>query len=211
MAVYTPRGLKIRLSVPEAFALMTRLYPQVTPYRVLKTTEAIELIPSTLSVIFVFIAIKLELSLISVFLVVIGAHIIGKLLTTFGLFIIPGLVSISHLFSYFNGYGIFLILIFIFGGWKILLIFCATQICTFFIGNFIEDFQIKFYLKKTGLFFSASEMSFISAYRIHASRFGKITDTALSANELKENYWMEVFIYFAQKWPQVAIRMKMDE
>lgn len=51
MAIYTPRGLKIRLSIQYCFTLLARLYPEVDPYTVLKTTEGLEFIPSFLAVL----------------------------------------------------------------------------------------------------------------------------------------------------------------
>lgn len=51
MAIYTPRGLKIRLSVDHAFTLMARLFPDVDAFKILKTTEGLESIPATLAFI----------------------------------------------------------------------------------------------------------------------------------------------------------------
>ncbi len=51
MAIFTPRGLKIRLPVDYAFALMARLYPKVDAFKVLKTTESLELIPSVITLL----------------------------------------------------------------------------------------------------------------------------------------------------------------
>lgn len=57
MTIITPRGLKVRIPVPYAFALMARLYPEVSPFRVLKTTEGIESIPGMLAFTFGITAI----------------------------------------------------------------------------------------------------------------------------------------------------------
>ena len=49
MAIFTPRRLKVRLPTDYSFALMARLYPRVGAFKVLKTVEAIEHIPSVLA------------------------------------------------------------------------------------------------------------------------------------------------------------------
>jgi hypothetical protein len=40
MALFTPRGLKVRLAY--AFALMARVYPKTDAFRVLQLTEEVE-------------------------------------------------------------------------------------------------------------------------------------------------------------------------
>ncbi len=47
MAIFTPRGLKIRLATDLAFTYLARLHPKFTAFQVLKTVEGIDLIPST--------------------------------------------------------------------------------------------------------------------------------------------------------------------
>ena len=42
MALFTPRGLKLRLPTAYAFALMARVYPQTDAFRVLQLTEEVE-------------------------------------------------------------------------------------------------------------------------------------------------------------------------
>ena len=48
-AIFTPRGLHVRLPTHVAFALMAQLRPKVRPSKVLATTEAIEFTPTALS------------------------------------------------------------------------------------------------------------------------------------------------------------------
>ena len=51
MSIYTGRGLKIRLPIDYGFALMQRLYPAVDAFKVLRTTEGLELLPSCMAFI----------------------------------------------------------------------------------------------------------------------------------------------------------------
>lgn len=106
MTIYTPRGLKIRIAVPYAFGLMARLYPKVSPFRILKTTEGIEILPGMLAFISGMIGFAIHLSPFQIALVVATSQIIGALINFIGLIMIPGLVGLSTLFSYMSGYGI---------------------------------------------------------------------------------------------------------
>jgi len=107
MAIYTPRGLKIRIAVPYAFGLMARLHPKVTPFRILKTTEGIESLPGMLAFIAGIIAFALHLPPLQIVLIVAAIQLVGKLINAFGLYIVPGLVNLGTLFSYISGYGIY--------------------------------------------------------------------------------------------------------
>ena len=92
MAIFTPRGLKIRLPFDYAFALIARLYPKVDAFEVLKTTEGLKLIPSLITFITGFVCFYLRLPVFEIGLYVFIASIAGFLMTFFGLFIIPGIV-----------------------------------------------------------------------------------------------------------------------
>ncbi len=47
MALFTPRGLKVRLTKAYAFALMARVYPRTDAFRILQLTEEVENLPDT--------------------------------------------------------------------------------------------------------------------------------------------------------------------
>jgi len=52
MPIFTPTGLKIELSIEETFSLMTRVFPNITPFKFLKSIEGLELLRS----LFAFLA-----------------------------------------------------------------------------------------------------------------------------------------------------------
>ncbi|HNZ31579.1 MAG TPA: hypothetical protein PKJ25_05735 [Smithellaceae bacterium] len=214
MAIYTPRGLKIRIAVPYAFGLMARLDPKVTPFRILKTTEGIESLPGMLAFIAGVIAFFLHLPPFQIALVVAVSQLVGKLINAFGLYIVPGLVECGTFYSYLSGYGIFLIVViiagFLLGGWQAVVAFFVGKIIASLAGQVLEFWQASRYHNLTGHPFTGSEVSFFNAYRHHASRIGEKTNIDLSDSEMEEDHWGETFQRFAMEWPEVVQRFTTD-
>ena len=122
MAIFTPRGLKIRLQTELAFTYIARLHPRFTAFQVLKTVEGIELIPSIFAFATGLFTFFNNYSPTDIAIYVCIATIIGGLITAFGLYVIPFLVRFITGLSYLHGFGIFTISIIIIGlltvGWK---------------------------------------------------------------------------------------------
>lgn len=122
MAIYTPRGLKIRLPIDYSFALMTRLYPRITPFKFLKVTEALELLPAAWASIAAVLAFFTLKSPYTVCAVVAGVQIIAHVMRMSALPIPRIVTGPANIYSYGSGYGIFLILICALGylklGWQ---------------------------------------------------------------------------------------------
>lgn len=214
MAIYTPRGLKIRIAVPYAFGLMARLDPKVNPFRVLKTTEGIENLPDMLAFIAGIIAFIIRLPPLYIGLAVAGAQLTGALINLFGFYVFPGLVTVSTLFSYIHGCGILLlaslVVGLVFAGWQGALAFFLGKLIAGIIGYGVEFWQIGRYHKLTGHAFTSSEVHFFNAYRLHASRIGVTTDIDLSDEEMEQEHWGPIFEDFAMKWPEVVARFTLD-
>jgi hypothetical protein len=214
MAIYTPRGLRIRIAVPYAFGLMARLYPMVSPFRILKTTEGIEYLPSMLAFASGIIVFIIKLSPLYIGLVVGGAQFVGVLINLFGFYLIPGLIPLATLFSYFAGYGIFFITIlvvgFIFTGWQGVLAYLIGKLVAALVSQVLQFWQTSRYYKMIGHAFTTSEVHFFNAYRLHASQVGITTDVDLSDKEMEENHWGPTFEAFAIEWPQVVQRFTSD-
>jgi len=209
MAIYTSRGLKIRIEVPYAFGLMSRLYPKVTPFRILKTTEGIESLSGFLSFTVGIVCFLIRLSPIEIAVLVAIAHIIGTLINLFGFYIIPSLISLSTLFSYLDGCGVFIFqtaIGFIFVGWGGVLAFYLAKLSAHAIEICIDFMQTKRYQKLLGHPLTSSEVHFFNAYRIHVSRKGVSTDINLNENEIEEESWKPVFEIFAMEWPEIVRR-----
>jgi len=214
MAIYTLRGLKIRIAVPYAFGLMARLYPKVSPFRVLKTTEGIESLPGTLAFIAGIITFVMRLSPLHIGLAVGGIQLLGVLINIFGFYILPGLVPLATLFSYIAGYGILLVIAvivgFIFAGWQGVLAFFVGKLGAWLISRILQFWQTGRYHKLIGYPFTPSEVHFFNAYRLHASHIGVTTDINLRDDEMDEDQWGPTFEAFAMEWPQVVQRFTTD-
>ncbi|MBM3211418.1 hypothetical protein FJZ33_04305 [Candidatus Poribacteria bacterium] len=210
MAIYTPRGLKVRIAIPYAFGLMARLYPKVSPFRILKTTEGIASLPGMLAFAGGIIAFINRMPPLQIGLIVGAVRLSGVLINLLGIYIIPGLISLSTLFSYINGWGLLFIVAsvvgFIFAGWQGVMAFFIAQVIVMVISLVLDFWQVQRYNKLTGYPFTSSEVNFFNAYRLHASRLGITTDIDLKDEEMSEDYWGPVFEDFASKWPEVVSR-----
>lgn len=212
MAIFTPRGLKIRLPFNYAFTLVARLYPKVDAFKILKTTEGLESIPSLITFATGLVCFYLRLSLFEIGLYVFIASIIGFLITFFGLYIISILDRLGTFYSYISGFGILLILLIVYGfitvGWQGVIIFFVAK---FLAGIVKMPVEAKLMKQHGELgFLTLSEEHFFNAYRIHAKRLGKTIDIAVSNEELEEENWKPVFEDLATKWPEVVKRFTMD-
>lgn len=210
MAVFTPRGLKIRLEVDYCFALIARLYPQAGAFKVLKTTEGLELVPSFLAFVTGLVCFSLKFEPIQIGLFVLFASLIGFLITLAGFYVIPGLPTLSTLFSYISAFGIVFIFLTIFGfvlvGWQGVVGFFAGRLVGWIINTLLDNFESDRIYKKTGAHIFGSERNFLNAYRLHAAKLGKTTDVYVSDDELKSENWKRAFNEFARKWPEVVKR-----
>jgi len=214
MAIYTPRGLKIRLPIDYSFALMARLYPSVDAFRILKTTEGIESVPQFLVFTTAVVCFLNRISPMGTGILVFTAHFAGYFLMQRGLFLVPGLVGAGTLYSYLSGYGLFITSTIIVGflttGWRGLAAYGLARLMGFIVNFLSEGIQARRTFRQTGLAVTASEVHFINAYRLHASRLGLSTDVSVSQWELDEANWGVVFSDLAVTWPEVVSRFTRD-
>ena len=210
MAIYTPRGLKIRLGVNHAFALMARLYPKVDAFKILKTTEGLESVPAMLAFIVGTASFYLGLNPYEIGLYVLIASVVGEMITTFGFFIIPGLPKLGTFYSYISGFGILLTVLAVYGffsvGWQGVVAFFVGKFLAGIINSSIGFWNVKRIHSKIGIPLTASEINFFNAYRLHASAIGKSTDITILDEELKEENWKECLEDLAIKYPEVVRR-----
>jgi hypothetical protein len=108
MAVMTPTGLKIRVGVEWAFALLARLWrkdPATDAFRVLKTCEAIEYIPTVAGLLAGLAATLLSRNLLwTIPVSVVVGRLAGFILTQTGMFVIIrplGLLALARVWCHF--------------------------------------------------------------------------------------------------------------
>lgn len=214
MPIYTPRGLKIRLSVEYAFGLIARLYPKVDAFRVLKTTEGIESLPTLFTFVVGLYCFFTHVQPTNTAVAVFVAYLVASIMNLRGLYIIPGIVSLGTLYSYVSGFGILLVVLLILGlitaGWQSVLAFLVGKAVGWGVNQILELWDTKRAFRLSGHPFTASEKFFFNSYRLHASRLGVTTNIELSENELVEDNWKPAFQDFLLKWPQVAARFTRE-
>jgi hypothetical protein len=208
MAIYTPRGLKIRFSVPYAFSLMARLFPDITPFRVLKKTEAIENVSDVMAVIEAVIIIFFfpGAPLVNICAAVMGIYFIGYIMKIAGIFI-PLIVPISEIFSYIYGYGIITIVLGIFGFLNIGLLKTAVLLAVLLATNIFDYLieMIRAILCKAmdRPYLGVSEIDFINAYKILAASIGTNINTNVTEQEINSEAWREPYLWLEINWPEI--------
>ncbi len=213
MAIYTPRGLKIRIKTDHAFALLARIYPQTSAFQVLKTTEGIELIPAFLGVVAGIVSFVFGASNLEILLLASAVTVIGSAMNMFGFFI-PGIVWLTTIYSYLSGYGIYFISIVIIGlitvGWQGTACYFLGRLIGMGLSLLVGTINMKRVYNKTGIVLSQSEINFFNAYRIYARRQKTSENQTPSEEELQMNNWSPCLEHLVTNWPQVVARFTDD-
>lgn len=216
MAIYTPRGLKIRLSKAYAFALMSRVFPHVDAFRVLQLTEEVENIASTTTFIVGIVAFSMRLEPIVIGLVIALTCFSFKMVHLLGLFIPPFklILPLSRVYSWFAGYGIFFVGLMVLGfftvGWKGILSFIVARLAAGWLAGAIDFAYAIALSKKMGIPITASERSFFHAYRLSADQVSASPSLEVSDAEMEIENWQPVFTDLMMKWPVVVSRFTPD-
>jgi len=216
MAIYTPRGLKIRLGQAYVFALMARLFPSIDAFRVLQLTEEVENLASLATFIAGVVAFAARLDPVMVGVVVGVTCFSFKMSHLFGLFIPPFklLLPLSRVYSWFSGYGVFFVALLVFGffmvGWQGVVAFIVARVTAGWLAGGIDLAYAKFVFNKTGIVITASERSFFHAYRLSADQVGVTRSLEVAEEEMKPENWQHVYTDLTIKWPVVAARFTPD-
>ena len=214
MALYTPTGLKIRLPVPHAFALMARLEPHVSPFRVLMATEGIELVPNMLRLFVALACFWYQQSFVATFLWCVLATLAGMIVNILGVHRIPGLVRLSTLYSYCNVWELCTIATVLFGiavaGWQTALAYCLSCAAGWVLGMVEERLEERILGARTprfcGVPLIGAERSFINAYRYYAGRAGLQDAVHMCEASITDDIdWKGTLVRFDSTWPQVAM------
>lgn len=200
MAFYTPRGLKIRLSLPYAFTLLSRLYPKRTPEKVLLSTEAVDGLSVLNWDVMTLLAIWYQAPFWAVTAIGIGASVAGTLTLWFGIFLIPGLPTLSLWWSFiptfFRLIGL-LLAAYAFQGWDGVLSLVVAYGASFLANKALELKLVRSRYLRSGVLMTSSEVSFLQAYRLHAVDLGVTTDINVTQEEMTSAPWREVVLDYA--------------
>jgi hypothetical protein len=215
MAIYTPRGLKLRLPIDTAFALMARLHPRVDAFTVLKTTEALECAAATATFAAGVACFALRMAPMTTGVVAGLTALLVYVLDRRAWLVLAPLIPIARVYSYLSGYGILLALLVVFGYWRVGLAgvgaLFAGKFAAMLLNYFGEVMWMKRASEKIGTIFTASERHFYNAYRWHALRTGASADVNVTDQELEPAKWQHVLVLLALKWPEVTRRFTADE
>jgi len=213
MPIFTPRGLKIRISVEEAFSLMARLFPETDAQKMLKTVEGLDDFPNFLAFVTGLICYVFTVNPVSIAVSTGLMYIVGVLITFYGFFIIPCLPILAMHYSIHSR--VFLLALtflgFIFVGWTGVLAFFIGKVIAYLAGMLIELFKMKKMKKDLGIGFSLSEINFFNSYKFYANQQGISNDITVTDDEVKEGKWIEAFEDFAKKHPEAVQRIKLAQ
>ena len=212
MSIYTPRGLKIRLPIDYAFALIARLYPKVTAFEVLQLTETLENLPSALFFIGSIVSLIFSLPFHQIFLVSFIAYTLGTLMNYLGFYSVPLSLFWSKVYGLLTGYGIFLLAIVIcglvFSSWQAILVVAFSRFMASILSWVLNIYRSRKVLKASGIVLTLSEQHFINAYRLMAQKHGVTMDIDIQPEETEEEFWMPSLEHLADSWPQIVKRFE---
>lgn len=209
MAIFTPRGLKVRLRTDVAFTYLARLHPKVKAFEVLQTVEALELLPSLFAFGAGIFLLFNNYPPYAVALWVFISSYSGGLISLSGR--TPAVfIWLSKRLSLIDGYGLFTILLIavglFFSEWENTVFYFIGRYSASFILFLQQMFIGRSLKKKIGNAITISEMSFFNAYKFHASRVGATAGIDLRPSELENGKWFEAYSILESEWPTVTAR-----
>lgn len=214
MAIFTPRGLKIRVATEHAFALMARLHPRVDSFTILKTAEGFELLPAAITLLVGLASFTLKAGLVPIAVAVAVVSIFTRTIVYLGVPLPAWLVRIGTAYSLLSGYGVFLLCVFAVGfptvGWKGIAAYFVGKAVGGIVNSVVEMKSSWSSYESGGSALTGSEVSFFRAYIMHAKCLGASCDLKVSEQELQSMKWRETLNDLTLKWPEVVARFTVD-
>lgn len=179
-AIFTPRGLHVRLPAHVAFGLMAQLRPKVRPSEVLATTEAIEFTPTAVSKILALIGFVLQLTPAAVAVLTVVGRAAPNLLALAGLARRPGWLALGRLYRPVAGHGLSLVVVAAMGvlldGPVAAVGFLAGTLVGGLINMLVDFLLMRRADPRLRQPLSSTERFFLDALRLHAERSGQELD-----------------------------------
>jgi hypothetical protein len=207
-AIFTPRGLHVRLPTHVAFALMAQLRPKVRPSKVLATTEAIEFTPTALSKLLALAGFALQLTPAAVAVLCALGRIVPNLVALAGVPRGSGWTALGRLYRPLAGYGLTLVAVAALGA----LIAGPFAAVGFLIGtlvggivNMLVDFLL---MRRADPRFrqplSSTERFFLDALRLHAAGSAQRLDLEQLPVTAEDGPWRAALTDYAAEYPDRA-------
>jgi len=213
MTIYTPSAMPIGFSMDYAFTLLARLYPKLSPSKVLRIVQGMDKVPVLVSRSLALVMFLLHLSPIIVFIISLIIPEIIYWMQLKGKYI-GILVHLGVIFSIFGKLGLFTISLTVFGYYSsglegLAAFFGARLIGWLIIESFWESRETERFasldrnrftkLMLLGVKCGIYERCFIHAYIFCAKRIGVTTDISISDQEIEKSDWQLVLTdYFRE-------------
>ena len=206
-AIFTPRGLHVRLPPDVAFGLMAQLQPKVRHSAVLATTEAIEFTPTALSKLIALLGFAFQLAPIPLAVLCAAGRVLPDLLALAS----PGTAAtisiVGRGYRPVAGHGLSLVVVAAIGA----LVAGPGAAAGFLVGtgvggavNMLVDFLLMRRVDPTfGQPLSSTERYFLEALRLHAERSGQRLEVAPDAVR-QGDAWRAALDDYAQEHPKQA-------
>ena len=197
MATLTPRGLKIRLSLPITFTLISKITPSIKPFFILNEVENLETVPDFFAFISIlYFSITHPNNVYASYGVIALIYFILYFLK-FALFNIKPFRIFMKYYTVMHGRGIYS-----------LICFPITFYSYGLIGITAYFVLISFYTMALNLlFFRSTENSFIYLVNLH----GKTNYTLHSIKDLKISVeWIDTLLSLFDEWPGLFARYFND-
>jgi hypothetical protein len=189
---------------------MARLYPRVDAVRVLKTADALDLVPSALGVVVGLVAFLARLPPLAIGTATFMAHMIGVLPVMTGVGLGAGTVALARLYSSVARSGMLFVLILGLGlalvGGPGVVGFLAGRFVAGLVTYAVEFWNMRRVYAATGVGLTGAELAFLKAYQVHAGELGASTDVTAGDDELQRANWEPVLEDLTRKWPDLARR-----
>ncbi len=214
MAVFTPRGLKLRMPINYVFPLLQRLHPKVSAFKVLQTTEAMESLLAAWSFVLGLVAFLNKWEPEGIALAV-GSLCLFLHVSRISGFPVSGLlVEPARIYSLVGGYGVLFLLLMGIGwwktGWRGVAAYLAGRIGAGAVNSALNLWRARRSQDAGGPALTQSELSFFAAFIYHAAKIGASRDLALQDWEEDEESWLPALSRLELEWPQVAARFTPD-
>lgn len=209
-AIFTPRGLHVRLPTHVAFGLMAQLRPKIRPSEVLATTEAIEFTPTALSKLLALLGFAFQLEPIAIAVLTVLGRVVPNLLALAGLARHSGWTVVGRLYRPVAGHGLSLVVVAAVGallaGPVAAVGFLAGTLVAGLLNMLVDFLLMRRADPRLRQPLSSTERFFLDALSLHAARSGQPLDLERIPTTAKdeEEAWRAALADYADEHPKRA-------